>query len=360
MDGYFNYAGLGPIAKSAHDGVVRFLQSYADDGPVVAVEQYRHHVAALYREVATLLHCGVDEIAYIKNTTEGIIIAAESIALTAGDEILLLEQDYSANHIPWLKKQKDGAVLRFAGGGTTAQAFANLKDCITAKTRVVAVPWVHYYDGYVADLAQLSALCRERRIYLVVDAIQGIGTRALDLSGLHIDFLVCGGHKHLCSMMGSGFIYVNRAILDELVDFKVGTRSIERFDRNGYVLKKSAARFEDGTPGLPAVVSLYHALRELNETGIDAIEERCLRLLGELTGRLRAEGLEFIRHERQANIVSIRARQPALLVRYLRERGVFVKNILDVVRISFSHRTSDKSINYLVAQLLQARGENLI
>src|SRR5579863_6418996 len=46
-------------------------------------------IEAARRKAATLLHCDVSEIAFVKNTSEGINIAANAIAWQAGDNVVV-------------------------------------------------------------------------------------------------------------------------------------------------------------------------------------------------------------------------------------------------------------------------------
>jgi cysteine desulfurase/selenocysteine lyase len=360
MRNYFNHAGVGPISKSARKAMAQYLTDYSRLGPNAAILKYRHDVSKMYAQAARLINCSEDEIVYIKNTTEGIIIAAESLPLEIGDEIILLDNEYSANCIPWLKKQKDGMPIRFVEGASNEERYDNLRHCITSATKVIAVSWVHYYDGFMANLQELSAICAERNIFLVVDAIQGMGTRKIDVAELKIDFLLCGGHKHLGSVMGSGFMYVNKKILGQLNDFKVGTRSVEKFHRGGYELRKSAKRFEDGTPSLIAVISLYHALLDVNSLGIELIEEKNLKLLAKLKSMLAESGIGFIDNARQGNIISLKVAEQDGLIAYFQEQDVSVKKIKDIVRISFSHKTSARAMQHLMKCLHGAKKMKLI
>src|SRR5262249_3923535 len=76
-------------------------------------------------------------------------------------------------------------------------------------TRLILLSSVQWNNGYRADLAAFSQLCRERRITLVVDAIQQLGAVSLDVQRTRVDFLVCGGHKWLNVPVGRGFLYVH-------------------------------------------------------------------------------------------------------------------------------------------------------
>jgi cysteine desulfurase / selenocysteine lyase len=360
MRNYLNYAAVGPLSRAARNAIERFLADYARLGPTVTLLKYRTVVGRLYAEVARLIHCDESEVVYIKNTTEGIIIASETLPLEVGDEVVLLDNEYSANCIPWLKKRNDGLVLRLASGTSNAGRYDSIVDQITSRTRVVSVSWVHYYDGYMADLHELSRLCKEHDIFLVVDAIQAMGTRQIDMSELNIAFLLCGGHKHLGAPMGSGFMYVNRNVLAGLKHYKVSTRSVDSFGWDGYKIKQTAQRFEDGSPDLLAVIALYHAISELNQIGIKEVELRGEAKLTTIKGMLTELGIIFIDHARQGNIISLPTADPDSLLACFRRHNLSVKIIQDGVRVSFNYNTSGRTLRALAACLRDAKHLRLV
>ena len=87
----------------------------------------------------------------------------------------MLANEYPANFIPWLKKKKDGIVLRVIRGKDNEAGVEELIRAIGPKTRAVAISWIQHYDGFTADIAKLSRICRKRGIFLALDAVHGVG-----------------------------------------------------------------------------------------------------------------------------------------------------------------------------------------
>ncbi|MEI7451635.1 MAG: aminotransferase class V-fold PLP-dependent enzyme [Candidatus Falkowbacteria bacterium] len=352
---YFNYAALGVMSRGLHLRLNEFLRDNYEMVPLLFIKKYRRYILKLKVEASKLLNCTANEITYLKNTTEGIIMASELIPLKAGDEILITDKEYGANYIPWLKKQQDGFRLRVVDGTTSESAFNNLLNAINNKTKIIAISWVQYCDGYMADLARLSRICRQKNIYLVVDGIQGIGTRELDLGKIKIDILVCGGHKHLGAVPGSGFIYVNEKKWAELNHFKIGVRSVTRFDSDSYKLKDNSARFEDGTPNLFGVVSLCFCLKQINKTGIKNIAQQNQLLLKEYKKILCQNKIDFINYKNQGNIISLPVKNPDKLCAKLKKYNIYTKAIKDILRISFSYKSNLREFEKLVTIIKMSR-----
>ncbi|MGH9792524.1 MAG: aminotransferase class V-fold PLP-dependent enzyme, partial [Candidatus Acidiferrales bacterium] len=167
--------------------------------------------AAARPEVARLLNAGEDEIALVESTTHALNIAAQAVPLDPGDRVLVCDLEFMQVAIPWL--QLPGVVVDSAPHRGGAIAIDDIAARITPRTRVLAISSVQWSSGYRVDLAALGALCRERNVRLVVDAIQQLGAAPIDVRATPVDFLACGGHKWLNAPFGCGFLYINRDAL---------------------------------------------------------------------------------------------------------------------------------------------------
>src|SRR5215207_2340079 len=137
--------------------------------------------------LAKLLGASPVEIAFTKNTTEGLNIAAHGFDLAPGDNIVLTNMEHVANVWVWKHWQAKGVEIRFAehrDGRLPLEAFAQKMD---GRTRVVSTAYVTYGNGYRVNLPELGKLCRERNVRLVVDGVQAAGIIAKPLRELGAD-----------------------------------------------------------------------------------------------------------------------------------------------------------------------------
>jgi selenocysteine lyase/cysteine desulfurase len=338
---FFSYATVAPMSRTAYEAARDFMADFYQYGPPEVLYRYDRLADEMADEAARLIHCAPEEVTYLKNTTEGIIIASEVLPLDPGDEVLVLGNEYPANLLPWLRKRHDGVTVRVITGRDNEAAFHRLLEAVSPRTRAISMSSAQRYDGFMPDLALLSRICRDRGIFLVIDAVQHIGARCFDLAETPADILVCGGQKYLRAGMGIGFMYVRRGLMPSLRHSRVGIRSMERFDEESYVLKDTAARFQDGTQNVTGLAALHASLRELNALGMDAVQEKNLALLQGIKDILREHGIDFIDHgTRQSNIVSMRTADPEALAEYLMKRNVYIKVVEDVARMSFIHEST--------------------
>jgi cysteine desulfurase / selenocysteine lyase len=344
----FNYATVAAMSRTAYEAARTCLTDFYQYGPPDVLYRYDMLADDMATEAARLVNCAPEEITYLKNTSEGIILASEALPLRRGDEVLVLGNEYPANVLPWLRKRQDGITVKVIAGRDNEAAFLRLLESIGPRTRVISMSSAQRYDGFMPKLALLSGVCRDLGIFLVIDAVQHIGVRTIDLAKTPVDILVCGGQKYLRAGMGIGLMYVNRTVMASLRDCKAGIRSMEHFDEDSYVLKNTAARFQDGTQNITGLAALHAALREINTIGMDAIQQKNLEILAGIKAILREHEIDFIDHGTcQSNIISMRTADPDALCNFLMERGIYIKAIQDVARVSFIHESKLEDVEVL-------------
>ena len=225
---YLNHASTGPLPERTVRALHEWDRVRAEPWRNTAKEQFG--TLARSRELcARMIGATPDEIAMMVNTTYGINVAASSILFKPGDVVVTPDREFPANVYPWmaLAERRGLTYRRVACVNGLASEDALLRALDEPNVKVLSVSWVSFETGLKLDLARLGAACRERDIYFVVDAIQGIGAASLDVRDCHIDFLACGGQKWLLSPWGTGFLYVRRELVRELVPHTVSWMSVK-------------------------------------------------------------------------------------------------------------------------------------
>jgi selenocysteine lyase/cysteine desulfurase len=168
-------------------------------------------------QAARLIGASPEDIALIENTSHGLSIAAAAIPFEPGDNILVPDLEYLQVPLPWRQQPSPAAseirLVRHVGGTLPVEQFAAAAD---SRTRAVVMSSVQWSNGYRADLDAMSAFCRDRDLWFVVDAIQQLGAFPIDVGSTPIDILVTGGHKWLNAPFGAGFMYINPASRERL------------------------------------------------------------------------------------------------------------------------------------------------
>lgn len=238
-------------------------------------------VEAARVDIARVFGMPPDNLALIKNTSEGMNILAHGLGLQPGDNIVISEAEHENNTFPWTYARRRGIEVRVAEpdgrGRVTIERYLPLID---RRTRILSVAWIAYGNGYRADLAALSALCRERDVLLVVDGIQAVGALADPIAELGVDVLVAGGHKAQMSLAGAGIMYVADHVVERITPPYAAKFSFISNDRaqNMPVLAPNARRFEYGNPNFLGVWVQRRSALWIERVGLAAIEARVCEL----------------------------------------------------------------------------------
>jgi selenocysteine lyase/cysteine desulfurase len=301
----------------------------------------------------------LDELALVRNTTEGIGLVAEGFPWQAGDNVVLLDDEFPSNRIPWQHLESRGVETRVVPATGTDEDLARLAGACDGRTRIVAVSWVGYASGRRFDVAELASVVHGKGALLFLDAIQGLGVFPLDIRASGVDFLAADGHKWLLGPEGAGFLYVRSEHLERLRPLLVGWNSVvdgARFSHEERRLKPSASRYEGGSPNMGGFVALGASLALLAGYGTKALAKRILSVTEAACEQLRRSGA--IVHgdrspERTSGIVSFElpGQSPAAARKKLLELGVALSCRNGRLRISPHAYNNDDDIGRLVSAI---------
>jgi selenocysteine lyase/cysteine desulfurase len=282
------------------------------------------------------------DIAFIKNTSEGIGIVAEGFPWKPGDNVVTAAEEYPANIYPWMNLAARGVELRMVASRDRRLWLDDIRAAMDQRTRLVSLSFVEFASGFRNDLDALGALCRERGAFFFVDAIQGLGVFPLSVRNTPIDFLSSDGHKWLLGPEGAGIFYIRRELVDFLHPVGVGWNSVvgsRDFSRVDFRLKPHAGRWESGSLNVAGIAALGASLELLLEIGIPAVSQRVLDLTDYLCNQAETAGIEIFSSRRppdKSAIVSllIPGVDPRAMVREFKSQGLVINQRAGRLRVS--------------------------
>ena len=173
----------------------------------------QHHLdmdklrSAARPQLAKLINAAETDIALVESTSHGLNLIANAIPLKSGDHVLISDLEFIEVAVPWT--QKSGIAIDIVPNRDGQVLIDDIDAAITPNTRVLAISSVQWSNGFRCDLEALSRLCRDRNVFLILDAVQHIGANPFDIQKTPVDALACGGHKWLMSPFGCGFLYLS-------------------------------------------------------------------------------------------------------------------------------------------------------
>ena len=313
-------------------------------------------VAETRAALARLLGAKPAEIAFTKNTTEGLNIAAHAFELSAGDNVVLTDVEHPANVWVWKHWEAKGVEIRYVRnreGRLPLKAFVEEMD---ARTRVVSTAYVTYGNGYRVNLPELGRVCRERGVRLVADGVQAAGILAAPLNALGADLVAIGGHKGLFGLTGSGIVYCREELVDTIrtpfVKAPAAPAMVRAHVNSQFDYVRTAHRFEGGNPNFLGVRVLRAGAEFLESIDLVRIEERVRGLTASCLRMLKSARLETTTPqdwEERAQIVNVLVADAAGVMERLREKHRVVVNVKDgAIRLSISFFNNEADLEKAV------------
>jgi selenocysteine lyase/cysteine desulfurase len=205
---YFNTANMSPLLHSVREAGERGLAQRGRPWRVQAADWFSD-VERLRDGLARLMDVESDGVALVPATSYGLAIAARTLSASVGDEVVVLAEEYPSNYYTWHRFcQHTGAQLEVVGREPGQGWTEAVLDRIGERTRVVAVPNVHWTNGALLDLTAVAAASHAAGAAFIVDASQSLGALPLDIPQLRPDYVVAVGYKWLLGPFGLGCLYV--------------------------------------------------------------------------------------------------------------------------------------------------------
>ncbi len=265
---YFDHAAVSPVSNAARLAMTNYLVQVENQGDI-AWRDWAKGVETGRKRASQLLDCQASEVSFIPNTTYGINVIANGVPWQAGDNLVVPDNEFPSNLLPWKLLASRGVEVRLVPAADQLD-IDRMMEFVDARTRIVTVSWVHYASGYRVDLAELCERVHAKGAKLFVDAIQGLGAFPLSVRDIAIDFLAADGHKWMLGPEGAGFMFIRQNHLDWLNPIMMGWGSVQQahdFAPQQAELKNEASRYEGGSANMIGLLGLSASLQVLLEAG---------------------------------------------------------------------------------------------
>jgi isopenicillin-N epimerase len=226
--------------------------------------------------LASYLGCLPTDLAFVSNATTGVNLAARSLDLRPGDEVLTTDLEYGACDLAWewvcgrtgARYVRASIPLPLDGSSALVDAlFAAASD----RTRVLYVSHVTSETGIVLPVEEIVGRARDLGLVTIVDGAHAPAHVPLDLGTLRADFYSGNCHKWMCAPKGAGFLHVqpdHRDRVDAAIvswGYEAGTSFSRRIETQG-------------TRDPAAWLAVPDAMRFQVERDWDEVRDRCRRL----------------------------------------------------------------------------------
>jgi len=358
---FLNHAAQSPLPRPVADVMCKCIDELSDLG-TTSVEWNDGGKPCF----AKLIGAGPGEIAFVENTSMGLNIVANMLQYPHGSKVVTTDLEYPSAVYPWLRKRL-GVRVHYVKNVEGKILLDDMEKAVDDKTVAVVVSHVEYANGFRHNLKVLSEIAHEHGAYLIVDAIQSVGTMPVDAKRDDVDFLTLSCYKWLLSPPGVGYLYVKDELIEKFEPPFVGWASVNQeifetadmWDIYEMPLAKTASRFEAGTPSYPSLTAADTAMKMLLDFGVENIHKRIVQLTDHLienVKRLRLKVQTPLEKHHRSGIVNFKIREPVKVVEKLKKKGIIVSARDNGIRVSPHFYNTEEEIDKLVKEIKVLKG----
>ncbi|HZX67792.1 MAG TPA: aminotransferase class V-fold PLP-dependent enzyme [Candidatus Elarobacter sp.] len=356
---YVNHAAAGVLPNATRDALHAMIDDHAARG-VLGTASRELSLPAYRRRIAEFVGGKGDEIALLRNTGDCATVLAQGLDLGPGDEVVTQANEFGSNAYPWLALRARGVTVTMIDAPNERMTPDVLRRFVSPRTKVVAVSWVTFDDGYRHDLGALAEVAHANGALCVVDVMQGLGAFPLDVAATGVDAIYAGGAKWLMALQGVSFLWLRSALLDRVALRMPGWRSVaDMWDFLDYDQSPApnATRYEGGTVNILGALSLATSIDVLADAGVERIAAHVIALTDRLADGLSVRGWTVLSdrscNEVKSGIVTFRRDDvdPVALGKRLGAAGICVTYRPSGIRVApHGHNTPDE-IDAILAAL---------
>jgi len=221
-------------------------------------------------QVAFLLNCAPNRLFFTSGGTEANNTAIWS-AITAFPEkkhiiTSVVEHASILKPLEFLQQRFGYSIESLPVSGDGGLDLQQLAESIRPDTVLVTLMGANNESGVIWPLEAIGALCREKKVLFLCDAVQLVGKQPLDLETLQVDYLAVAAHK-LHGPKGSGALYVKRTApfaklimgASQEMDHRAGTENVAGIVGLGQACELAGKYLESGKS---EVLNLRNRLQE--------------------------------------------------------------------------------------------------
>ncbi len=278
---YLDTATTGLISENSKTAMLRYITDRCEQGISLDGVVERWAFADEFRKpVAQVINADSEEIFFGAGCSEMLNIFSNGIELCENANVVTSGLSFPSNVYNWASRVSDEniRIVPAENGQVSAQS---LFDHCDENTAVIALCLVENSTGFRHDIETISAFCKQKGIYFLLDITQCVTALDVDVKKVQVDFLVASAYKWLCGPFGIAFGYASRRVLDKIKMSSIGwVGNKDRFKLKplGLNLSDNANRFECSSPSWLSLKCMEQSVKMYLALGKEEVQHYILGL----------------------------------------------------------------------------------
>lgn len=209
---YLNCSYLSPMLKRVEEAGVAGLRGKLRPWETTP-DKFFKDSEALRTLFAKLIQAqNPEQIAIMPSVSYGMGTVVNNLPKSPGNEIVIAGEQFPSNVYPWEAfAGRTGNIIKRVPAPECERRGARwneaILDAITDRTLLVALGNVHWTDGTLFRIRDISEKVHAAGGYLVIDGTQSVGALPFDVQKAEPDALICAGYKWLMGPYGIALGY---------------------------------------------------------------------------------------------------------------------------------------------------------
>ena len=208
-----NCANLCPSFQMVADKIAALTRVEDYDVSFNNRAQFNDTLRASRAKVAAQIGAAPEEVALVRNTTEGNSVITNGLHFKEGDEVVIWEQNHVTNNEAWdIRAKRFGLkIVRVAVPRVPESADQVVKlfaDACNDRTKILSFTETSNASGLKLPAKELAAMARQRGIHCHVDGAQTWGAAALNVHDIGCNSLAASAHKWFMGPKEMGILYI--------------------------------------------------------------------------------------------------------------------------------------------------------
>jgi len=360
---WLNVASEGPLPRKANEALQEAIE-WKSSPHLLTIPKFQQVPLGLKESISRLICVDKGDVILGNSATYGLHLLSNGLEFKAGDEIILLQNDFPTDILPWLSLQQKGVIVHQLKAQNHVLTLQEIQKAINRRTRLICLPFVHSFTGFKEDIKNIGKLCRSQGILFIVNLSQAVGSFEVDLTQWDLDAVVCAGYKWLLGPYGTGFCWIRKDIRQELKydqNYWISLMDEASLNSEGLINLKddhSARRYDVfGTANFFNFVPWKASIDYLLSLGLDHVNRHNQLLVDQMINGLDQKKFFLISpypKKERTNIVVFShtdASQNPILYEFLKGKGFYLALWKNKLRISAHIYNTQQEIEGLLSVL---------
>ncbi len=216
-----NNGGVSPAPAAVQEAMKRHLD-YSNEAPVYTMWRIlQPQREGVRQRLARMFDCDAEEVAIVRNASEGLQICQLGIDLQAGDEVLTTNQDYPRMITTFQQRERREGIklVQFSipiPAEDPDEIVRLFEQHITPRTRLILMSHIINITGQILPVKPVVQMARARGIPVIVDGAHSFAHFHFTQPDLDCDYFATSLHKWLLAPHGTGMLYVKKDKIGDL------------------------------------------------------------------------------------------------------------------------------------------------